>query len=206
MINYLAKFLLNLSDVSEPLWQFTRKEKDFSRSEIHDKEFENIKKLVSSPPLLKYYDPDKPLVLQCDTSEKGLGASLLQDGKPIASVSRVLTTTEMNYAQIKKEFLAIVFGVECFHQYKCRWTVTADSDHKPLEMIFGKPLASNPRHLQHYDIDIQYKREGVRDVPSWHTQQPLQSRWGTVNQTGIWRRDTGHAFHWRNQSNDSIWR
>ena len=70
---------------------------------------------MSSPPLLKYYDPDKPLVLQCDTSEKGLAASLLQDGKPIAYASRVLTTTELNYAQIKKELLAIVFGVECFH-------------------------------------------------------------------------------------------
>ena len=72
---------------------------------------------MSSPPLLKYYEPDKPLVLQCDASEKGLGASLLQDGKSVAYASRALTTTEMNYAQIEKELLAIMFGVECFHQY-----------------------------------------------------------------------------------------
>lgn len=72
---------------------------------------------MSSLPLLKYYEPDKPLALQCDASEKGLGASLLLDGKPIAYASRVLTSTEMNYAQIEKELLAIVFGVECLHQY-----------------------------------------------------------------------------------------
>ena len=96
MTNYLAKFLLNLSDVSERLRQLTRKEKDFSRSEIHDKAFKNIKKLVSSSPLLKYHEPDEPLALPCDASKKGLGASLLQDGKPIAYASRVLTTTEMN--------------------------------------------------------------------------------------------------------------
>ena len=84
MTNYLAKFLPNLSDISEPLRQLTRKENEFSWSKIHDKALENIKKLVSSQPLLKCYEPDKPLVLQCDASEKGLGVSLLQDGEPIA--------------------------------------------------------------------------------------------------------------------------
>ena len=48
--NYLAKFLPNLSDVSRTLRQLTRKENEFSWSEIHDKAFENIKKLVSSLP------------------------------------------------------------------------------------------------------------------------------------------------------------
>ena len=165
MTNYLAKFLPKLSDVSEPLRQLTRKENDFSWSEIHDKAFDDIKKLVSSPPLLKYYEPGKSLVLQCDASEKGLGASLLQDGKPIAYASRALTTTETNYAQIEKELLAIVFGVERFHQYTYGRKVIVDSDHKPLETIFNKPLASAPRRLQkmfmrfqRYDINIQYKK------------------------------------------------
>ena len=102
--------------------------------------------------------------LQCDASEKSLGASLLQDGRPIAYASRALTTTEMNYAQIEKELLAIVFGAEHFHQYTYGWRVAVDSDQKPLETIFGKSLASAPRRLQkmfmrlqRYDIDIQYK-------------------------------------------------
>ena len=115
MTKYLAKFLPKLSAVSEPLQQLTRKENEFSWTDIHNRAFDDIKKLVSSPPLLKYYEPDKSLILQCGTSEKGLGASLLQDGKPIAYASKALTTTEMNYAQIEKELLAIVFGVERFH-------------------------------------------------------------------------------------------
>ena len=120
---------------------------------------------MSGPPLLKYYEPDKPLVLQCDASEKGLGASVLQDGKPVTYASRALTTTETYYAQIEKELLAIVFGVERFHQYTYGRRVAVDSDHKPLETTFGKPLASAPRRLQkmfmrlqRYDIDIQYKK------------------------------------------------
>jgi hypothetical protein len=33
------------------------------------------------------------------------------------SASRALTKTEQNYAQIEKELLAVVFGMEKFHQY-----------------------------------------------------------------------------------------
>ena len=72
----------------------------------------------------------------------------MQEGKPIAYASRALTTTETNYAQIEKELLAIVFGVERFHQYTYGRKVVVDSDHKPLETIFGKPLVSAPRRLQ----------------------------------------------------------
>lgn len=53
-------------------------------------------------------------VLQCDASVSGLGACLLQDGHPIAYASRALTPAETNFAQIEKELLSIVFGVERF--------------------------------------------------------------------------------------------
>ena len=44
--NYLAKFLLKLSDVSAPLRELTRKEHDFYWSNIHDQAFDNVKELV----------------------------------------------------------------------------------------------------------------------------------------------------------------
>ena len=126
--------------------------------------------------------PSKPLVLQCDASEKGLDASLLQDGKPIAYASRALTCTEINYAQIEKELLVIVFGVERFHQYTYGRKVVVDSDHKPLETIFGKSIATAPRRLQkmfmrlqRYDLDIHYKK-GSEMYLGGYAQQTLQ--WG----------------------------
>jgi len=50
--------------------------------------------------------------IQCDASEKGLGATLLQNEQPVAFVSWSLTKAEQNYAQIEKECLAIVFVCE----------------------------------------------------------------------------------------------
>jgi hypothetical protein len=57
------------------------------------------------------------ITLQCDASELGLGATLMQNDQPIAYAIRALTKTEQNYAQIEKELLAVVFGMDKFHQY-----------------------------------------------------------------------------------------
>ena len=85
--------------------------------------------MVTAPPLLKYYEPEKDLVIQCDASEGGLGAALLQDGRPLAYASRALTAADRNYAQIEKELLAIVFSTERFHQYTYGRSVIVESDH-----------------------------------------------------------------------------
>lgn len=76
-----------------------------------------IKDLVTAKPVLQYFKPVKPLTLQCDALEKGLGAALIQDERPIAFASRVLTETETRYAQIEKEILAVLFGLEKFNIY-----------------------------------------------------------------------------------------
>ena len=164
-VNYLAKFLPHLSQVSEPLRQLTKKDHPFVWNEATDTAFSEIKKLITTPPVLKYYEPNEPLVLQCDASDHGLGAALIQGGKPVAFASRALSQAEQKYAQIEKELLAIVYGVERFHQFTYGRPVTVESDHKPLEVIHQKPLSVAPRRLQkmmmrlhHYDVTITYKK------------------------------------------------
>ncbi len=76
----------------------------------------SIKQIVTQAPVLTYYDPQKPLLIQSDASKSGLGAVLLQEGHPIAYASRAMTPTEQRYAQIEKEALFIAFALERFHQ------------------------------------------------------------------------------------------
>lgn len=98
----------------------------------------------------------------CDT---GLGAVLTQNGQLIAFASRALSDAETRYAQIEKELLAIVFGLEKFHQYTYGRPLTVQSDHKPLEVIYKKPLHRAPKRLQRlllrllvYDVTLVYRR------------------------------------------------
>ncbi|KAK3736228.1 hypothetical protein QZH41_007340 [Actinostola sp. cb2023] len=164
-INYLDKFLPKLAQVSQPLRDLTTKNARFVWSSQHDKAFDEVKLLVTSHPVLKYYDVNEEVTLQCDASEKGLGATLLQNGQPVAFASRTLSPTEQRYAQIEKECLAIVFGCTKFSQYITRRAkVTIESDHKPLQSIFKKSLLEAPcrlqrmmLRLQRFNLDVMYK-------------------------------------------------
>ena len=101
-INYLAKFLPRLADQMEPIRRLTRQHTEFEWAEEQEKALQAVKRLVTTAPVLSYYDPKAELELQCDASKKGLGAALLQRGKPIAYASRTLTETEQRYAQIER--------------------------------------------------------------------------------------------------------
>ena len=112
------------------------------------KSFLSLKELITTAPLLKYFNPSKPTKLSVDASSKGLGAVLLQENHPIAYASGALTTCQQNYAQIEKEMLAVAFGCTRFHKYIYGMpTIEVETDHKPLEAIFKKPLHQAPARL-----------------------------------------------------------
>ena len=165
MVNYLARFLPRLSEVIQPITKLTRKDQTWTWGKEQDRSFTEIKKLVTQAPILMYYDVNRPLTIQCDASEKGLGAVLLQDDKPVAYASRALRDAETRYAQIEKEMLAIVWSLERFDQYTFAKHTTVQSDHKPLEALMKKPLSKAPKRLQgmmmrllRYDVEVRYRR------------------------------------------------
>jgi hypothetical protein len=165
VINYLAKFIPNMSDVTSPLRVLLCEDIIWEWAGEQEECFKKLKDLLCKAPVLAFYDHRKPLVLSVDASSLGLGATLLQDNKPIAYASKALTVAERNYAQIEKELLAIVFGCKKFHTYVAGRNVQVESDHKPLEIIMRKPLCQAPlrlqrmlMQLQRYDLDVKYKK------------------------------------------------
>ncbi|XP_033747087.1 uncharacterized protein K02A2.6-like [Pecten maximus] len=156
MINFVQKFAPRLSELTSPLRDLLKKDSEFIWDEaVHGQAFSEIKATLSDTPVLRYFDPKKQTILQCDASEYGLGACLLQEGHPVGYASRALTATECNYAQIEKELLAVVFGMTKFEQYTYGNKVIVESDHKPLEIIHKKNLFSTPKRLQRMLLNLQ---------------------------------------------------
>jgi hypothetical protein len=162
-VNYLSRFVPKLSDVMRPIAQLANQDVEWNWSKVQDDAFSKLKKLLTKAPVLAYFNSQKPLVIQCDASNHGLGAGLLQEDKPLAYASRALTDVESRYAVIEKEMLAIVFALEKWHQFTYGRKVTVYSDHKPLESITRKPLDKAPKRLQGmllralaYDIEVRY--------------------------------------------------
>ena len=166
MVNYVQKFAPKLAEITTPLRELIKKGNAFIWEEQrHGKALEKVKQMMVEPPVLCFFDPSVSSVLQCDASINGLGACLLQNDQPVAYASRSLTPTEVQYAQIEKEMLAIVFGMEKFEDYLYGRKVKVESDHKPLETILKKSLLSAPKRLQRmmlrlqkFDIDVVYKQ------------------------------------------------
>ena len=104
---------------------------------------------------LKFYNRNLPLTVQADASKNGLGAALLQQGKPVAFASKSLSETEQRYANIERELLAVVFACERFKTYVLGRDFTVESDHKLLEMIALKNLVAAPPRLQRMLLRLQ---------------------------------------------------
>ena len=166
LAQYLAKFLPHLSDITKPLRDLTRNDTEWVWETSQQNALDTLKKAVASTPVLRYYNLADEVTIQCDASQSGLGAALMQNGQPVAYASRALTPPETRYAQIEKELLAIVFACDRFEAYIYgRDHVTIESDHKPLEMIVLKPLSNAPKRLQRmllqlqkYTLDVKYKK------------------------------------------------
>ena len=122
LLNYYSKFFNNLSHLLHPLNNLLRKGQKWEWTTACAAAFNEAKQALVSSKVLVHYDPDLPIRVAADASSYGLGAVLshvLRDGTehPIAYVSRTLTPSEKNYAQVEKVALAIVFGVRKFHLY-----------------------------------------------------------------------------------------
>ena len=172
MVNYYDKFLPGLATKCACLNDLLHKDKKWYWTEEHSKAVDAIKESLTSADTLAHYDPTLPLTLACDASTVGVGAVILHtypDGKekPIAYASRKLTKAEKNYAQIQKEALGIVYGVQKFKQYLLGRKFKLHTDHKPLLSIFhphrGIPEVAASRlqrwaiTLSAYDYEVHYQ-------------------------------------------------
>ena len=107
-----------------------------------------LKKETVKSAILTYYDPNKETVLQTDISIKGLGACLMQHGKPVYFASKALTETKKGYVAIELGSLAVVWAMEKFHHNLHGTHFILETDQKPLEAILSKSLNQAMPQLQ----------------------------------------------------------
>ena len=109
-------------------------------------------------PYLVHYDPSQPIRVAGDASNYGVQAVLScilpdETKHPIAFTSHTLYPSERNYAQVEKEALSLVLGVQTFHKYIYGRQFTLVTDHNPLITILGPKTGGIVviyLHLQHW--------------------------------------------------------
>ena len=179
-VNYLSHFLAFLSEFCVPLQALLKKGTEFVWTTVHQHMFDQIKLHVSNDVKLQFYDANKPLYIEVDTSKKGIGGVMLQGDsivpntaksdeipmnlRPISYASKTLLSTKSNYSNIECELLGLLFAMTHFKHFTYGRLIHIITDHKPLVSLFRKSLVdSSPRltrmliQLLDYTLDMRYQ-------------------------------------------------
>jgi len=115
IVNFFGKFLPHLATINEPLRNLTKNDVPWNWSIPQETAFNSLKDMITTQGVrLGLYDPTKELTLENDASESdaSLWSCMMQVERPISFASRTLSDAERRYAQIEKEMLAVVYGLE----------------------------------------------------------------------------------------------
>ncbi|CAB4022188.1 Transposon Tf2-9 poly, partial [Paramuricea clavata] len=171
LVQYSSKFIPNFSQEAEPLRKLLRKEHSF-------KAFEKLKQLMSTSKALAYFWNECKTRIVADAGPEGLGAVLLQllgeEWRAVSYASRNLTEVERRYAQTEKEALALVWACERFNLYVYGREFELETDHKPLQCIFGKSSKPSARierwvlrlQCHHYNVVYRPGNTNIADALS----------------------------------------
>ena len=110
MITYLASYIPKLSEHTAPLRELLSKQNDFQWNHEQQAALEKLKNIICQATTLTYFNPDRPVIIQVDASQKAVGAALTQDDKVIAFASKSLTKMEQQCTSIERE----VYSVQSF--------------------------------------------------------------------------------------------
>ena len=121
MINYLSNFSLRLSEVAEPIREWSKDKAPLNWGSEHQQAFTQMKKEIWSAPVLAYYSSKKQTMLQTDASIKGISVCLLQEERLVYFASKALTGVQKGYVAIELESLVVAWTMEKFHHvFKCQ--------------------------------------------------------------------------------------
>lgn len=167
LTNYYRRFIKNYSDIVHPIQMLNRNKTNFNWTKECEQAFIQIKDLLSSAPVLKLPDYNKPFIIQTDASGYGIGSILSQEYEdglhPVQYISHELNPAEQNYSPTERECLAIIFAVKSFDIYLHQQPFILETDHKALSYLMSKNspskrLAKWAMMLSEYDFIIRYKK------------------------------------------------
>ena len=132
---------------------------------------------------LQYYDAKLDVTLEVDrVHERDWERHYCRRMDLWHSPAKTLTSAEVNYSNLARECLAIVHGTLRFHYFLYGRHFTVITDHKPLVMIFQKPIHAAPPALQRmllkiqgYDFNLVYRPGPERVLSDTLSRLPNQA-------------------------------
>ena len=112
LARYYRRFIEDFFRLAAPMKRLTQKEVKFEWNDLCEKAFQELKRRLTSAPILIVPEKGHKYIVYCDASNDGLGCILMQSGRVVAFCSRQLKNHERNYPTHDMELAAIVFALK----------------------------------------------------------------------------------------------
>ena len=161
LAGYYRRFVEGFSKRVNLLTQLTRKDHPFAWTDECETYFKDMKRRLTTAPVLVIPDPTKMFEVYCDASYEGLGCVLMQEKRPVAYASRQLKVHKKNNPTHDLELAAVVFALKTWRHYLYGAQFQVFSDHESLKYLFDqKELNMRQRrwikYLKDYDFELFY--------------------------------------------------
>jgi len=162
LTGYYRKFAKGYGGVAAPLTALLKKN-SFVWSEKAEAAFRHLKELMSTPPVLGLPDFTKKFIIECDASGAGIGAVLMQNGRPLAYLSQALKGKSLFLSNYEKELLSLVMAVQKWRHYLLGQSFVVRTDQQALKYLWEQRVGTPAQQkwvskLLGYDFMVEYKR------------------------------------------------
>jgi uncharacterized protein YaiI (UPF0178 family) len=161
LAGYYRRFVEGFSKIVKPITTLQCKGVRYEWTEECDSAFIDLKRLLTSAPILRVPDMEKDFMVCTNASKQGLGAMLMQDGGVIAYASRKLKKHEDLYVTHDLELAAVMLDLKLWRHYLVGRNFELKTDHQSLKHLFTQrdPNARQRQwseFMSEYDFGISY--------------------------------------------------
>jgi hypothetical protein len=215
MVGWFRRSIPKLSIITKPLYALCKDNTPFIWGQEQQNAFLRLKEILTSPPLLHWFDETRPIILVVDASISGCGACILQqtpEGEivPVAYHSSSLTPAQTRYPAVHLEFLSLATALKTFNVYLAGRYFKIYTDSQPISHL--KYGAKNKRQetrfkewsitLADYDFDIIYRPGKYHQLADWLSRDTNPSNY--TDEQSLEPPDTLVPNPFRNQESNEI--